>query len=249
MDTKFKEGFIARWNKYFNGAELPITFYYTDEEGRAELARPGSLPRCLIGALSPVREGRPLCLDAESIACPGGKRYLGFREGLRPDFEYFLSFGIPGRVKGERHRKSPELVREVLRHWPAFRAPARFIVFKRWDLLKELDDPEVVIFFAQPDVLSGLFTLANFDESEPNEVFAPSGAGCSSIVPYPYLERGSSRPRCVLGMFDITARPFVPEDVLTFSVPMEKFVGMVENMDESFLTTDTWRAVQKRIHS
>ena len=249
MDTKFKEGFIARWNKYFNGAELPITFYYTDEEGRAELARPGSLPRCLIGALSPVREGMPLCLDAESIACPGGKRYLGFSEGLRPDFEYFLSFGIPGRVKGERHRKSPELVRKVLRHWPAFRAPARFIVFKRWDLLGESDDPEVVIFFAQPDVLSGLFTLANFDESEPNEVFAPSGAGCSSIVPYPYLERGSSRPRCVLGMFDITARPYVPEDVLTFSVPMEKFVRMVENMDESFLTTDTWRAVQKRIHS
>jgi len=249
MDAKFKEGFIARWNKYFNGAELPITFYYTDEEGRAELARPGSLPRCLIGALSPVREGRPLCLDAESIACPGGKRYLGFREGLRPDFEYFLSFGIPGRVKGERHRKSPELVREVLRHWPAFRAPARFIVFKRWDLLKEPDDPEVVIFFARPDVLSGLFTLANFDEAEPNEVFAPSGAGCSSVVPYPYLERGSSRPRCVLGMFDITARPYVPEDVLTFSVPMEKFVGMVENMDDSFLTTDTWRAMQKRIHS
>jgi len=162
---------------------------------------------------------------------------------------YFLSCGIPGRVKGERHRKSPELVREVLRHWPAFRAPARLVVFKRWDLLEAPDDPEVVIFFAKPDILSGLFTLANFDESEPNGVFTPSGAGCSSIVAYPYLERGSRRPRCVLGMFDITARPYVPGDVLTFSVPMEKFVRMVENMDESFLTTDTWRAVQKRIHS
>jgi hypothetical protein len=137
----------------------------------------------------------------------------------------------------------------VLRHWPAFRAPARLVVFKRWDLLEAPDDPEVVIFFAKPDILSGLFTLANFDESEPNGVFTPSGAGCSSIVAYPYLERGSRRPRCVLGMFDITARPYVPGDVLTFSVPMEKFVRMVENMDESFLTTDTWRAVQKRIHS
>ncbi|MBM5806076.1 MAG: hypothetical protein FJZ49_08470, partial [Candidatus Verstraetearchaeota archaeon] len=237
------------WRRYFNGAELPITFYYTNEEGRAGLAKPGSLPRCLIGALSPVREGNSLCLGAESIACLGGKKYLGFSETLRPDFEYFLSCGIPGRVKGERHRKSPELVREVLRHWPAFRAPARLAVFKRWDLLEAPDDPEVVIFFAKPDVLSGLFTLANFDEPEPNEVFTPSGAGCSSVVAYPYLERSSRRPRCVLGMFDITARPYVPGDVLTFSVPMEKFVRMVENMDESFLTTDTWGAVQKRIHS
>jgi uncharacterized protein (DUF169 family) len=248
MDAKFKEGFIERWRRYFNDAELPITLYYTDEEGRAEPTKAGSLPRCLIAALSPVREGRPLCLDAESIACLGGRRYLGFSENLRPDFEYFLSCGIPGKVKGERHRKSPELVREVLRHWPAFRAPARLAVFKRWDLLGEHDDPEVVIFFAQPDVLSGLFTLANFDEAEPNGVFTPSGAGCSSIIAYPYLERGSGRPRCVLGMFDITARPYVPEEVLTFSVPMEKFVRMVENMDESFLTTDTWRAVQKRIN-
>jgi len=249
MDTKFKEGFTARWRSYFNDAELPITFYYTNEEGRAGLAKPGSLPRCLIGALSPVREGRALCLDAESIACLGGKKYLGFSETLRPDFEYFLSCGIPGKVKGERHRKSPELVREVLRHWHAFRAPARYAVFKRWDLLEATDDPEVVVFFAKPGVLSGLFTLANFDESEPNEVFTPSGAGCSSVVAYPYLERGSRRPRCVLGMFDITARPYVPEDVLTFAVPMEKFAGMVENMDESFLTTDTWRAVQKKIRS
>jgi uncharacterized protein (DUF169 family) len=248
MDAKFKDGFIGRWRKYFNGAELPITLYYTDEEGRAELARSGILPRCLIDALSPVREGKPLCLNAESIACLGGRRYLGFGERLRPDFEYFLSCGIPGKVKGERHRKSPELVREILKHWPRFRAPARLAVFKRWDLLLEKDDPEVVIFFARPDVLSGLFTLANYDEAEPNEVFTPSGAGCSSIVAYPYMERGSRRPRCVLGMFDITARPYVPEDDLTFSVPMEKFVRMVDNMDESFLTTETWGAVQRRIH-
>jgi hypothetical protein len=105
----------------------------------------------------------------------------------------------------------------------------------------------VVIFFAQPDVLSGLFTLANFDEAEPNGVFTPFGSGCSSIVQYPYLEGRSERPRGVIGMFDISARPFVPRDVLIFSVPMIKLSGMVQNMDESFLITDSWRKVQERI--
>ena len=106
-----------------------------------------------------------------------------------------------------------------------------------------------MIFFAAPDVLSGLFTLASYDEAEPNGVFAPFGSGCSSIVQYPYLERKSVRPRAVVGMFDVSARPFVPANTLTFSVPMTKFVKMVENMDESFLITNSWRAVQKRIHS
>jgi hypothetical protein len=105
----------------------------------------------------------------------------------------------------------------------------------------------VVIFFAQPDVLSGLFTLANFDQAEPNGVFAPFAAGCGSIVQYPYLEKDSHRPRGVLGMIDVSARPFVPQAVLTFSVPMDRFSRMIGNMEESFLITASWNQVRKRI--
>jgi len=49
-------------------------------------------------------------------------------------------------------------------------------------------------------------------------------------------------------MFDVSARPFVPTDTLTFSVPMNKFVRMIENMEESFLITDSWSKVRKRIN-
>jgi hypothetical protein len=44
-------------------------------------------------------------------------------------------------------------------------------------------------------------------------------------------------------MFDTSARRFVATDELTFSVPFKKFVGMVENMEESFLITRTWKAI------
>lgn len=158
-----------------------------------------------------------------------------------------LSCGIPGKVRGERYKKSPELVKQAMKYSPAFEAPARFIVFKRWDMLETQDEPEVVIFFAQPDVLSGLFTLASYDEAEPNGVFVPFGSGCSSVAQYPYLERNAKRPRAVLGMFDVSARPHVPADTLTFSVPMHRFATMVENMEESFLITDSWRAIKQRI--
>lgn len=249
MNKHIKEKFSWLWGKYFDGAELPVIFYYTNEEGHAKLVEPGSVPGCVVGLLSEVRNGRPLCFNVDSIGCPGGKRYLGFTEGIMPDFEYFLSYGIPGKLTGERYCKSPELVKEIMKRLPAFKAPGRFIVFKRWDKLEEADGPEVVIFFAEPDVLSGLFTLARFDEVEQNAVFTPFGSGCSTIVQYPYLERGSARPRGVIGMFDISARPFVPNNVLTFSVPMNKFVRMIENMEESFLITDSWLRIQKRIKS
>ena len=247
MNIKIKEKFSELWGKYFNDAELPITFYYTDKEGHAELAKPDSVPRCVIAAISRVRKGNSFSFDADSIGCFGGRRYLGFAEKIMPNFEYFLSCGIPGKLRGERYKKSPELVKEAMKYAPAFKAPARFIVFKRWDMLEKSDNPEVVIFFAQPDVLSGLFTLSNFDEAEPNGVFAPFGAGCSTIVQYPYLEKDSQRPKGVIGLFDVSARPFVPRDVLTFSVPMTKFARMIENMEQSFLITDSWQKVQKRI--
>jgi hypothetical protein len=164
-----------------------------------------------------------------------------------PDFEYFLSCGIPGKLDGERYKKTPELVKEAMKHVAPFRAPSRFIVFKRWDRLERLDNPEVVIFFAPPDVLSGLFTLANFDQVEPNGVFAPFAAGCGSIVQYPYLEKDSGRPRGVLGMFDVSARPWVSKNVLTFAVVMKRFVQIIGNMEESFLITPSWQRVKKRI--
>jgi len=247
MNKHIIEKFILLWKKYFDGAELPLIFYYTNEEGHARLVEPDSVPGCVIGILSEVRKGRSLCFNVDSVGCPGGKRYLGFTEGIMPDFEYFLSYGIPGKLTGERYCKSPELVKEIMKRSPTFKAPGRFIIFKRWDKLEESDDPEVVIFFAEPDVLSGLFTLARFDETEQNAVFTPFGSGCSTIVQYPYLERDSARPRGVIGMFDPSARPFVPNNVLTFSVPMNKFVRMIENMEESFLITDSWRRIQKRL--
>jgi uncharacterized protein (DUF169 family) len=247
MEKAVKEKFLTLWKKYFNDAELPITFYYTDEAGHAEAVKPGSVARCIVGALVKVRNGESLAFDVNAVGCPGGKRYLGFTENLMPEFEYFLSCGIPGKLEGERYKKSPELVNETMKDWPILKAPGKYIVFKRWDKLDEVDKPDVVIFFARPDVLSGLFTLASFDEAGHNMVMAPFGSGCSTIVQYPYLEKDTDSPRGVIGMFDVSARPFVPENTLTFSAPMSKFIRMIDNMEESFLITPSWAKIQKRI--
>lgn len=246
MELEVKEKFIKLWNKYFPNSELPLVFYYTDDPVHAEPSEESTEWRCLIADLIAVRKGSSVYFDGNSIGCGGGRRYLGFDLEPGPDLEYFLSCGIPGKVEGIRYKKSPELVNEQSRLHPPFEAPRRYIVFKRWDMLDESDRPVAVIFFAVPDVLSGLFSLANFDEAITNAVITPSGSGCSAIVYYPYMESLSDHPRSVIGMFDISARPYVPASTLTFSTPWAKFISMVENMDESFLITDGWDRIKSR---
>ena len=251
MDETFKHHFLAQWQKYFPGAELPITWYYTDQ-----LADPTPYPTlaassggdyCLIGKLNAVRAGQPLVYHAKASGCMGGKRYTGFSPKLRPNFEYFLSCGIPGQLEGERYKKSPELVTQLMADHPPFTAPGQYLIFKRWDMLTAQDEPQAAVFFATPDVLAGLFTLATYDVPSTHGVITPMGSGCATIVSYLLEEMASPQPRCVLGMFDVSARPSVQPGVLTFAVPMQRLAAMVSNMDESFLTTPSWTKVRDRV--
>ena len=243
MEPQFRDLFLDRWQRYFGQADLPVAFYYTDEE--PDRSAPGN--RCLICNVVGVLDGTTLIYDTKTPGCPGGKRYTGFANSVRPNFEVFLSCGIPGKMEGERYKQSPELVQQWMTQQPPFEAPGRTLVFKRWDKLTDDETPLAAIFFAQPDVLSGLYTLANYDMADPYGVVAPMGSGCASIVAYPYAEARSDNPRCVLGMFDVSARPCVADDVLTFAAPMARFEQMVRNMDESFLVTGSWKQVKERI--
>lgn len=248
MDMNFKTEFMAKWSQYFNAAALPIVFYYTDLLNDVGVVSKPNGHQCLIGVLNKVRRGASLCFSAESIGCGGGKRYLGYAKDIMPGFEHFLSCGIKGRIKGERYKKTPEIVSALMEKMPSFEAPAKYILFKRWDHLTLEDQPEVVVFFAHPDLLSGLFTLAGFEEDHPDAVISPFAAGCGSIVHYPYLERQNHCQRAVLGMFDVSARPYVDRNELSFAIPMEKFERMIHDMDESFLITPSWKKVEGRLN-
>ncbi|MDG6257154.1 MAG: DUF169 domain-containing protein [Methanomicrobiaceae archaeon] len=247
MDATLRDTFLQRWERYFPGADLPITFEIggsTEGIGRAPAPKGW---KCFVCDLAKVRQGTSLVFDADAIGCRGARFYLGYDTERFPDFRYFLSHGKPGVVEGERYKRTPEIVDELDHDHVRIPAEGKDIVFKRWDRLTGADNPDAAVFFARPEVLSGLFTLANFDQADPNGVICPFGAGCSSIVYYPLLEQRSENPRAVLGMFDPSARPCVPPDILTIAFPMQRFEQLIGYMEESFLTTGTWEKVRKKI--
>jgi hypothetical protein len=211
------------------------------------MARSSEGWRCFVCDLTKVRNGSPLAFDSDSIPCRGGRRYCGYESDLFADFRYFLSYGIEGKLEGERYKKTPEIVDEWQKDIHVMPSGGKYLIFKRWDILEEQDNPDVVIFYTRGEALSGLFTLANYDRADPFGVIMPMGAGCASIVHYPWHEGQSDDPRAVLGMMDPSARPCVPLDIMTFAVPMKKFIRMVSDMNESFLITPTWDKVKKKI--
>ena len=259
MDIVLRDRFTALWQKYFPGAELPITLEFRKDSGDVQKVPPPEGWRCLICQINRARGGTPLVFDENSISCPGGLMYSGYSRERPPDFRYFLSYGKPGSLEGERYKRTPEIVDAWEKMIPAISSEGMNMHFTRWDQLAGVDAPEVVIFFARPEVLSGLFTIANFDRSDPNGVISPMGAGCSSIILYPFVEgqkdgskdgskeEPKEEPKVVLGMFDPSARPCVPLDVLTMAFPMRRFEKAVGYMEESFLATKEWARVEKKI--
>jgi uncharacterized protein (DUF169 family) len=247
MDTTIRDRFTTLWQKYCPGAELPITFEVGEGSGTAERAKTPDGWRCIICDLARVRKGTSLVFDHSSVTCSGGLFFMGFETHRNENFRYFLSSGKPGFVEGERYKKTPEIVDEMSARHVSRPVEGSSYLFRRWDTLSPEDNPDVVIFFARPEVLSALFTLANFDQADPDGVICPFGSGCSSIIHYPRLELECDEPRAVLGMFDPSARPCVPVDILTMAIPMKKFVKMVASMDESFLITRTWDKVKTKI--
>lgn len=98
-----------------------------------------------------------------------------------------------------------------------------------------------------PDVLAGLFTLARFDNNEPDAVMAPFGAGCTSIVYYPYREYLEKGNRTIIGLFDPSARKCIKANILSFSLSVDRLWKLMAEMEESFLTTPTWSFISKRL--
>ncbi len=150
-------------------------------------------------------------------------------------------------MHGERYLPSPEVCRQFFSTIDPRPAPARFCVFKPLGMFKENETPEVVTFFARSEVISGLCTLATFVTEDFEAVMSPFGAGCSYMVTWPirYLRQG--KMKAVIGGWDPSDRKFLKTDEMTFSIPHEMYVLFLERWEESFLLTETWSGVKKKI--
>lgn len=238
----------AKLNERLGLKEHPLALFYSDREPAGGITPKEGGHACMIGLLKQARQhGKAVYFDENHYGCFGGAFYMGLRPMSRPKIEYFLSCGIPGEMEGERYIKTPELAREYFATVKPRKAPARYAIFKAIDRLEPAEEPEVIIFFAPPDILSGLVVLTGFASGRMDAIRVPFSSGCGAIVTHPLQEAEKEKPQAILGMFDVSARPFVEPSVLTLSMPTRLLATLLENQDDSFLITRSWQVVRERI--
>lgn len=225
--------------------EAPIAVYYADEpivDGYSYQNQKAHV--CCISKMRMVREGTPLVIDSQNPGCGGGSYYMGFTTKMRDGFECFLSHGPDG--SGERYKKTPELAKSFLQSSPSIPAPARYCIFQRLADVPDTVTPEVVVFFAQPDQISGLLWLINYGREGRDGVLSPMTAGCGSILYESRVQSASDKPKGILGMFDPSARQHIDKSLLTMSVAYKLFLEMLDNISGSFLEIGPWTRIKAR---
>jgi len=243
MNIEVKERFIKAWEKYFPGCELPIACFYSNEINNVEFpSAPKTIRKdliCVFDQIAPVRKGRALAFNKDNLECSGSFLPLGFNSEPAENLESYIC-NIKRVKKRYKHSES------MYEYRSPKQALGEYLVFKRWDTLDESDDPYVVFFFGNVDVIIGLHGLANFESTMPYEVITSFGTGCDSIVGFPMHELESDQPKAILGIQNPSARLGCKSQFVTFSTPWPKFLSMLENIDESFLATDNWSKVKSR---
>jgi len=125
--------------------------------------------------------------------------------------------------------------------------PGRYCVIQSLERFAPGGVPLVVAFFARPEVLTGLHSLAGFAAGNHNAVAAPFGSGCANIIAWPLVYQQRGIECAVLGGFDPSARKFMKTDELTFAVPLSLYRKMLDVMEQSALTRHTWQGVRKKV--
>lgn len=185
-------------------------------------------PRWVAGETLVVTRGGP--------GCPGGHRGLGLEKTVPPFMANFLTDGA-GAPAAEGLRATPAVAQALIdkakpaenRSGCVLLGPLRV---GQWDLVRS------VTFFAEPDHLSGLSTLAGYWSSNKDIVVAPFGSACSALLQA--LGEYEEDDRAVLGGLDIAMRQHVPEDLLTLSVSPARFAKMLTFPEESFAFKPWW---------
>lgn len=228
--------FITRYKEAFGeSAPLPISLAYSN----APAAELKNVPRCMIGAISKVRGGESLTLCAQNVLCGGGGLYTAFKP-MPERVPVFVS-------EVEHYKQSKEMVQDYIDSLHIGLTEKRYLNFVRADKLSSWNDAEALIFFATPDILSGLATWAFYDNNSPDAVTTQFASGCASIITFAVNENRSNGRRCFLGMLDPSARPLVPENELTFTIPMSRFREMLTTMNNSALYQKAFSILKRRM--
>ena len=210
-----------------------VGWYYSSEEIKDSFIYKKDKWVCMFMYLKMViKKNRKVRFsDDNKKACSGPAEYFGFTE-LEDDGGVFLA-------EVERFCKNIEISKEYTRWSATLIHPPKekYLYMERLDNIDDSREVEVInLFPAGTTDLAKLVTLSSYDRmANADNVLIPDASGCQSIFTTPYHEKFQENSKCIIGLMDPMARNYVPEDMMLFSIPSNRFVEMADNIEGSFL--------------
>lgn len=256
----------------------PVALIWTDDLPANATQFESGKWGCVMALLASATKGKTVAFARDTFGCVGGGVGLGFGNqylnfpggengfcnfladgnektpqgkpiadamaagGARPEFcNHFLH--------GERYRKSPDLAKKFLDLLPIMDIPTRYVVFKPLTAVIPEERPISITLFVTPDQLSACVILANYDCAVTDSVIIPHAAACQVTGILSYSEEISERPRCLVGLTDLSARKYLKSslgsNLMSFTIPYKRFLEMEQNVEGGFLESETWLSLQE----
>ncbi len=231
--------FIHNFREAFGATvDLPFVFWYSDIPISEDIEK---INGCFFKSFDKLKEGEQISLSTERIGCMGGKFYTGFSE-MHERIPNFVSLK-------EKYKKTPEMVIDFIQRMKVPSTDKIYLNISPIDKIDSFDNILGIIFFAAPDVLSGLASWTFFDNNADDAIVTKFGSGCSSIFTDTVVENSNNGRRTFLGLFVPSVRRYIEPDILSFAIPMSRFKEMYFTMRESCLfDTPAWSKVRNRIN-
>ena len=206
---------------YFSAEEIENSFVFKKDKWV-----------CMCMYLKMITKNRKRMLFSENFgnACTGPAEYYGFCELIKDDGQ-FIS-------ETEGFKKSRELARQYYQESLTSIHPPKekYLYVEPIDNIDNNRVIEVVSFFPDLKGLASLVVLSNYDrEKNTDNVLTPFASGCQSLFTIPYNEQFQKKPKSVIGLMDPQARLFLPEDMVSFSLPSNRFIEISNIIKGSFL--------------
>lgn len=230
----------------------PVALLFADERPDEAMYLKKTGNACIAPLIFSAAKGKTVFIDNESTGYACSAFYLGYRKWIFNGIEYFLSNVDSALLNGrdcERFVKSPELAKEYVTSFIPDEERKNIYVFKPFYKVEKSEKPEVVILFANPDQISALVFLIHYNTpTNFNRIETGFASACASMTTFPLRYAANGERKAFWGLHDPAQRLSFPENVTSLAMPYKLYLEILDILDESFLNTQHWEKVLKRIN-
>ncbi len=233
MNSKMAKESLSKFTEVLSFNYPAVGWYFSSEEiDNSFIFRKDKWVCMFMYMKMMMNKGKRIRFSGDNdSACTGPAEYFGFTE-LEDDGGVFLA-------ETERFKKNIKLSKAYTREAATLINPPKgqYLYMEKIENIDNNKEIEVVnIFPANPTNLAKLVTLSSYDRiTNMDNVLIPDCSGCQSVFTIPYNEKFKDNPKSVIGLNDVLVRNFIPEDMISFSVPSNRFIEMANNIEGSFL--------------